>query len=137
MIGSARFDGSKRTEILRATRLSSTLRRKRPVHKDTVSQKRVSTMLIHSRRRLDAILDRLEAEGQADVAIFLTHDDIDDLCGEMIAELDAGTEVPITQDRYRGHPYYAIDDEESFVAYIDRVTRKREQDYLCYQPVAA
>ena len=94
-------------------------------------------MLIHSRRRLDAILDRLEAEGQADVAIFLTHDDIDDLCGEMIAELDAGTEVPITQDRYRGHPYYAIDDDESFVAYIDRVTRKREQDYLCYQPVAA
>ena len=137
MIGSARFDGSKRTEILRATRLSSTLRRKRSVHKDTVSQKRVSTMLIHSRRRLDAILDRLEAEGQADVAIFLTHDDIDNLCGEMIAELDAGTEVPITQDRYRGHPYYAIDDDESFVAYIDRVTRKREQDYLCYQPVAA
>ena len=130
-------DNSSRTEILRATRLSSTPRRKRPVHKDTVSQKRVSTMLIHSRRRLDAILDRLEAEGQADVAIFLTHDDIDDLCGEMIAELDAGTEVPITQDRYRGHPYYAIDDDESFVAYIDRVTRKREQDYLCYQPVAA
>ena len=81
--------------------------------------------------------DRLEAEGPADIAIYLTHDDIDDLCGEMIAELDAGTSVPIIQDRYRGHPYYAVEDDDSFVAFVDGVTKKREQEHLCDQAVAA
>ena len=119
-----------RAEMLRATALPYGKRRTR-----RASQDRVSTMLTQTRRRLDTLLNRLEAEGHADLSIYLRHEDFDDLCGEMIFEFEAGLRVAMTQDHYRDHPYYTITEGDSFVAYVDRVTRKRRQEHLCCQPL--
>lgn len=82
------------------------------------------------KQTLDTILDGLFAERAQNISICLSHDDTDDLCSEMIEDLDSGTSVQYDGHSYRDVPLRAGEFVRSHVQFTKSEADAAETLYL-------